>query len=57
MTLSKYVAEYKQMGKWMLKFLSKFQGRGTKIDRVNSIPVAKSMIFFNILRVWVWVTT
>ena len=34
----------------MVKFLSKFHGRGIKIDRVNSIPVAKSKIFFNILR-------
>ena len=33
----------------MVEFLSKFQGRGIKIDRVNSIRVAKSTIFFNIL--------
>ena len=33
----------------MVEFLSKFQGRGIKIDIVNSIRVAKSMIFFNIL--------
>ena len=47
-TLSKYVAEYEQMWKLMVKLLSKFQGRGIKIDKVNSIRVAKSMIFFNI---------
>ena len=29
--------------------LSKFQGRGIEIDRVNSIRVAISMIFFGIL--------
>ena len=49
-TLSKYVKEYEQMWKWMVEFLSKFQCRGIKIDRVYSIRVAKSMIFFNILR-------
>ena len=49
-TLRKYVAEYKQMWKLMVEFLSKFQGQVIHIDRVNSIRVAKSMIFFNILR-------
>ena len=49
-TLSKYVAEYEKMWKWMVEFLSKFQGLGIKIDRVNSISFAKLMIFFNILR-------
>ena len=34
----------------MVEFLSKFLGRGIKIDRVISIFVGKSMIFFNILR-------
>ena len=48
-TLSKYVAEYEQMWKWIVKFLSKFQGRSIKIDRVSSIRVSKSTIFFNIL--------
>ena len=38
------------MWKWMVEFLSKFQGCGIKIDRVNSMSVAKSVIFFNILR-------
>ena len=33
----------------MGEFLSKFQGRRIKIDRVNSIRVATSMIFFDIL--------
>ena len=49
-TMNKYVAEYEQMRKFMIKFLSKFQSRGIKIARVNSIPVAKPSIFFNILR-------
>ena len=48
-TLSKYIAEYEQMWKWIVEFLSKFQGRGIKIDRVISIRVSISMIFFNIL--------
>ena len=33
------------------RIFQKFQGRGVKIDRVNSIRVPKSMIFFIILRV------
>ena len=33
----------------MVEFLSKFQGRGIKIDRVKSIRFAKSMIFVNTL--------
>ena len=42
----------------MFEFLSKFQGRGIKIDRVKSIRVAKSMIFFNIVRaIAPWVTS
>ena len=35
LTLSKYVTEYEQMWKWMVEFLSKFQGRGIKIDRCS----------------------
>ena len=49
-TLSKYIGEYEQMWKWIFEFLSKFHGRGIKIARVNSILVAKPLIFFNILR-------
>ena len=57
-TLSKHVAEYEQMYKWMVEFLCKFQGRGIKIDRVYLIRVAESMIIFNILRaVAPWVTS
>ena len=50
-TMRKYVAEYEQMWKWMVDFfLGKFQGRGNNIDNVNSISIAKLLIFFNILR-------
>ena len=49
-TLSKYVIEYKQMRKWMVEFISKFQGSGIIIERVNSKRVAEPSIFFNILR-------
>ena len=49
-TMSKYVTEHGQMLKWMVEFLSKFQGSVIKIERVNSILVAKPLIFFNILR-------
>ena len=57
-TMSKYVAEKKQMRKWMVEFLNKFQGRGIKIHRDNLIRVAKSIIFFNILRaIAPWVTS
>ena len=38
------------MVKWMVEFFSKLQGRGIKIDTVNSICVAKLMIFFNVIR-------
>ena len=48
-TLSKYVVEYEQMSKFMVEFISKFHGSDIKIDRVNSILVAKLLIFFNIL--------
>ena len=45
-----YVAEYKEMWKWKIKFFTKFQGRGIKIARVNSILLAKPLIYFNIVR-------
>ena len=48
--LSKYVAKYEQMWQFMAEFLTKFQDRGIKIARVNSIRVAKPLIFFDILR-------
>ena len=48
-TLSIYAAKYEQIWKWMVEFLYQFQGRGIKIDRDNSIRVAKPLIFFDIL--------
>ena len=33
----------------MDEFLSKFQGSEIKIERANSIRVAKTLIYFNIL--------
>ena len=39
--LSKYVAAYEQVWKWMVEFLSEFQGRDIKIDKVNSIRSVK----------------
>ena len=49
MTLNKYVAEYEYMGKWMVEFLNKFKGRSIKFARVNSICIAKTLNYFNIL--------
>ena len=51
-TLNKYIAEYEQLCKRMVKFLSKFQGHGIRIDNDSSIRVgvADPFIFFNILR-------
>ena len=46
----KYVTEYEQMWTRMDEFLSKFQGSGIKIHRANLIQVAKTFIYFNILR-------
>ena len=43
--LSKYVAEYEQIHKWTVEFLSKFQGRGIKIVQINSIRISKPFIF------------
>ena len=42
-----YVAEYKDLRKYMVQFLSKFYGRGIKIAGVNSIRIAKPLIFFD----------
>ena len=47
-----------QLWKWMVEFLSMLQGCGIKIDRVNLILVAKSIIKFNSLRaIAPWVTS
>ena len=51
-TRIKYVVEYDQMWKWMVKFLSKFgvMACGIKIARFNSIRIAMPLMFVNILR-------
>ena len=35
--------KYKNMRKWMVEFLRKFENRSIKIARVNSILITKSM--------------
>ena len=48
-TRSKYAPKYEQMRKVMVEFLSsKFQGRGIKIARVNSVRVARPIDFIHI---------
>ena len=37
------------MWKWIVEIISRFQGSGIKIGRVNFIRVAKPLIFYNIL--------
>ena len=37
------------MRKWMVEFLRESESRGIKIDRVNSIRITKSSIYFNSL--------
>ena len=43
MTLRKHVSKYKNMQKWMVEFLRKYQSGGDKIARVNSIRITKSI--------------
>ena len=40
-TLRKHVTKYKNMQKWMVEFLRKFENRGIKKARVNSIFLTK----------------
>ena len=42
-TIRKHVTKYKHLRKLMLVFLEKFENRGIKIDRVNSIRITKSI--------------
>ena len=42
-TLRQHVAKYKNMQKWMVEFLRKFENRGIKIARVNSSLITKSI--------------
>ena len=39
----KHVTKYKNMRQWMVKFLRKFENRGNKIARFNSILIIKSI--------------
>ena len=43
-TLKKHITKYKHMRKWMAEFPRKFENRGIKIARVNSIRITKSII-------------
>ena len=40
-TLRKHVTKYKNMRKWMVEYLKKFENRGIKIVRVYSILITK----------------
>ena len=42
----KHVTKYKNMRKWIVEFLKKFENRGIKITQVNSILITK---FINLL--------
>ena len=42
-TLRKNVTKYKNMRKWIVQFLGKYENRGIKIIRVNSILITKSI--------------
>ena len=42
-TLRKHVSKYKHMRKWMMEFLRKFENRGIKMARFNSIFISKSI--------------
>ena len=42
-TLRKYVSQYKNMRKWVVEFLRKFENRGIKISRVDLVLVTKSI--------------
>ena len=51
-TVRKHVTKYKHMRKFMLVFLGKFENRGIKIVRVNSIRITKSINSFEFCVVW-----
>ena len=42
-TVRKHVTKYTNMRKWIIKYLSKFENRGIKIARVNSIRIIKTI--------------
>ena len=55
-TLRTQVIKYKNMRKWMVEFLRKFENRAIKSGRYNSILITKirkfTAIYFNF--VWCW---
>ena len=55
-TLRKNISKYKNVRKWMVEFLRKFENCGTKIKRVNSLLMIKinkfTVFYFNFL--WCW---
>ena len=44
-TLRKHVTKSKNMRKWMVEFLKKFENRDIKISQVNSIRMTKAINF------------
>ena len=55
MTLSEHVSLFKNMLKWMIEFLRKFEKCDFKIARVNSIFITKCInlvIYLNFVRRW-----
>ena len=55
-TLRKHVTKYKNVRKWMVEFLRKFENLAIKVFRVNSILIIKiyqfTVIYFNFVRCW-----
>ena len=55
-TLRNHVTKYKKQRQWMVEFLRKFENRGIKIARVNSILITKiykfTVIYFNFVQGW-----
>ena len=51
-SLGKHVTKNKQMPKYMVEFLRKFENRGIKIVRVNSIVSQNPSICFNFVQCW-----
>ena len=55
-TLRKHVKKYKNMGKWMVEFLRKFENHANKSGRNNSIFITQiyqfTIILFDFVRCW-----
>ena len=56
MTLRKHVTKYKNMRKWMVEFLRKFENRAIKSGRDKSILITKinrfTIFYFNFTLCW-----